>query len=344
MDEMTRIGVIGIALPGVIALVGGLALLRRDRPTRALRAARDDAREMLTLLPTPSGVGLLASAGGAMVLATGAYVAHVGVFGSIEGAASNGNDRLRVAVVLLAGIALIASVFIHLARPRAGLWVAVWAGFAGLVGVLTALWPGLKLGGSMDWTTRAITLCLSVVGAIVLAWPIELLVRGRARVSAAIIVAGLSLAIAGGLIGSGSAVLGQFGLGVGMACAGLMAALVFWRLWAMRRSAARGDDHRSSGIGGAALVLWAGLGTALLASGHAYSSLEPWTAFGLALVPSAGWCLWRFIGPRVSPWLRAGAAVLVAALLAGACIAPGLKGLLHWDQANSKNPYSDLGK
>ena len=323
MDETARIVFVGFAAPAAVGLVGGLLTLGPARPPGASKLS---PAEMLAWMDKPARTGLLAGMGGTLTLVIGDLVSQYGIHGSVMWPQVSVQDRLRVLLVVLAVLGVLAAVVMKFMSGRG---LLVWALLLGAASAAVVLWPRLQPGSSGQTLPKVLAVAGFAAFVAAAAWPLNAMVRRGQRITSAVILTGLGAAVGAAQTGTDSMVLGQFAFGVAAICLGMLIAVV---------------SRRGAAIDGAAAVVATSLLGGLAAAGHYFSDLPAWLAAGLACVPLAGWAVGAIIGTRLRPALRATVQIVVAAALAGACVAPGISSLANWQkQTDPNDPYSGYG-
>lgn len=174
----------------------------------------------------------------------------------------------------------------------------------GMVGAAIAVWPHLRSGD-----TRPEALLVVLIGgmlSLLIAVPLGAVDRRGAGFSGVVVLAGVMLASAATLLGSGSITLGKMLLPVAIAGIGLAIASAI--------------KHGAS-VGGAAMALGSALISSMLVAGVKWSSLPWYAAVVLAAAPLLGVLVDAvlFAGARSSTraWVRIGVSAAVAALGVG---------------------------
>lgn len=296
MDTQTRMLALGLLAPGIIGLIGAVL---------TLRGRRSDAQ-------AGAGTGVLAAAGAIGALGIASVISQWGIVGSIPSLTLSSDGRLRVASVLVAVGGLAALGLIIAARGRFAFLLA--AGLGALAATNVAA-PILGLAGSAQPLAKVLTIG-SVAAACALAtWALSSLLERRHRIASAAVLTGLAFATGAAVLGTGGSKVGQVGLGLGAALSGMLVVIAF---------------HRAAALAPPAIAVAVALLSALLMTGHAYASTPMWLALGLAGVPVAA-LLTAVLAERTPlaqrPGLIGVAAVVVAAAVAGALVAPGMASL-----------------
>lgn len=308
MDTQTRMLALGLLAPGVIGLIGAVL---------TLRARRSDAQ-------AGAGTGVLAAAGTIAALGIASVISQWGIVGPIPSLTLSSDGRLRVASVLVAVGGLAALGLIIAAGGRFAFLLAAALGALAATNVAA---PNIGLAGSAQPLQKVLTIGAVAAACAVSTWALSALLERRQRIASAAVLTGLAFAIGAAVLGTGGSKVGLLGLGLGAALLGMLVVIVF---------------RRAAAIAPPAIAVAVALLAALLMAGHAYASTPAWLALGLAGVPVAA-LLTAVLAQRTqiakSPALIGVAAVLVAAAVAGALVAPGLASLAKVESGRGAGEY-----
>lgn len=324
MDPDIKIFLMGIALPAVVMFALSLALVRRAKSPGALAVTRAD--DVLSPMPAAglafwSGLGLMVGALVALV------ISKHGVSGPGRWPPVSVDDRVLVMIAVTGVLGMISAVVIKLREGRGGAWLG---GAVGGAGVIVLLWPRMVGDSALPGFERAWTLATVMIGATVMAWS---LLRVQSRVGPkthAVLIVGVLVAIAVGLLGTGSKKLGELGMGVAAVAIGAAAVVLV-----MRRTQ----------IPSALTVLLCGISAALLMTGRVFSTTPLWVVLGLMAVPLVAIVVDSVFARRLGDAKRSIAVIGISAIMALGVCAPGLKGLLAFlapsSQGGGSDPYAD---
>jgi hypothetical protein len=305
MDETTRIALVGIGAPLVLAGAGTLVAHR---------------------VPRAGLAGAIAA--GALALAWTCSL--IGVQGDWIAGMASSDARLQIAGAALVPIGAIIALVLSPKLARGGFTIvlagALACGLSALVlssNGLTTLGKAMLLPDSLAMAV-ALVACLLWAGAGALTMLISL--EQSRRISTSILLTGVAIAVGAGLLGTGSVKLGQYGFGVGAMAAGVMIATLI----------ARGRT-----LAPIVAVLLPAILATLISSGVAFSSTPIWVWALLGVAPVAGFVIENVALSRANDRIRALARIGVAALIAGVAVAPGIIELAKFAAGKSDDPYSN---
>jgi hypothetical protein len=300
----TTLVLLGFALPGLIGLVTGLGAAALKRAgSRGLPPGESFLDEGFI------GARVLAVLG----ITSGLFVSMFGIGGppNLSFTAMEGNLPLIAPVIGAIGLA---GVLITAARgsrapggERGFGWRASWIGalIAGAAGSLIALgkplWSGTLAHSGIVW----VPIVFGVWGALSAA-SIGGIVRSGARVSAAIVLAGIALALGVDLLCTAGQEMGEYGLGAAVVCVGWVAGFLILR---------------GSPGPGAILAMCSAL-AALLACAVIRSNTPWWQCAVLGLAAPAAWVVDRAIARRLRSFPGACLRIGVAAIIALIAVLP----------------------
>jgi hypothetical protein len=306
MDASTRMAVVGFVVPAVLGALSGLgaALARKSRTASA--ATDPDAG-----LGAPRALAVVG-------LTIAMFVSLWGIAGKPAWPPADSTQRLflvppAVGLIGLAAVLITAWRGSRSIGGRRGLaWIlsSAAAGVAAAIG--TAIVAGKTLMAGHMLGPILVPLIFGVWSAIAAA-SLGSLVRtpGPTRVSGMLVLVGLAAATGAAVMGNGIMTVGQIGLGVAAACAGLVVGAVL----------ARGS------IGPGATAAACAMMGVLLADGQVYGELPWWVVATLACVGPAAVAADCATAQR-SKLLRAIAPVVAAAIVALIAIGPGIWSLI----------------
>ncbi len=304
MDDTTRLALFGLALPAALgALVGYMGA----------KGAAIQPPAQTSPAPGRAVMGVIT----AVVLAIAALallLAQYGVHGGISWPPASADDRLRLVPGALLAICVLAIIARVPASTGATL-IAFLGGATGAAIIGGKQWFAGSLGpsGSVVW----LPLAFGAWGALT-AFPLSMMAARNQRVSAGVILIGLAVAVGAGLTGTDSIELGKHGFAIAAVVLGIVAASLFMR------SAVR---PMTAGMMSAALA-------SLVAYGVIWSGTQWWVAVILAFVPASALIADHLFARRMSPRTGAIVRIAVAATIAAAAIAPGIKSLIDFVTAS----------
>lgn len=319
MDESLRIGLVGIAAPAVIAGAGTVATMllggRGDQPN-----ASPEARGFA----------------GALAASVAAIAFAVGVIG-VRGESSLGWSTLDHRLLITAlTIAATGALFMQRSRVRS---LVIATGLLGAIASMIVIGSGLwdsSAGtlrefaphfGPVAWLLPIITLGVAAAWAAGVCWAIQRSTTTPPRLAAPVFLLGITLAVAGGLTGTGSRTLGLYGFAAAATVFGACAAVTILRRATLPPAI----------IAVASVVL-----STLLTTGVMFSSTPLWIVALLGVAPLLGVGVEMLLLRSARPWVRAGTRIGVAAVVAGIAVAPGIIVLAKFMFGSQPNdPYSE---
>ncbi len=323
MDESLRIAMIGVAAPALAAGAGTLS---------ALLLVREHVR------PAPVEARSFAGAIAATVAGLALCVGIIGVRGSAAAGWNTMDHRLLIA----AGIMAVASLAL-VVRGRGGVrWFVIWTALVSALAAGVVVGRGLWTGsagtlrdfsqalGPAAWAVPALTLLGAGVWAGLACWSMSRTSDASPRVAAPLLLLGVSIAVAAGLLGTGSVKLGQFGFALAATVAGAGVATMLVRKAVFPR----------------AIIACASVGlSTLMVAGVVFSSTPLWVWALLAGAPLSGALADALLIRGDRPWRRATLRIGVAAVVAGVAVAPGIIELARLASGGANDdPYGDVSR
>jgi hypothetical protein len=307
MDDTTRLALVGLAIPAILGALVGLMGARGGAMQPGQHSAPAPGRALFGFIT-------------AIVLAVAALallLAQYGVSGGISWPPSSAADRFRLVPAAFLLIAILTMVARAPMAARATI-IAFLGGAAGIAIIGGKQWlsGSLAPAGSVVW----LPISCGLWGALT-AFPLASMAARDLRVSTGVILIGLGAAVAAALIGTGSIELGKHGFAITAILIGLVVASLFMR------SAVR---PMTLGIMCAALA-------SLMSYGVVYSSTPWWVEGLLTLVPLSALLADQLFAHRFNPRTATTIRIAVAATIAAAAIAPGIKSVIDFVTASDSH-------
>lgn len=269
----------------------------------------------------------------ALLLALGvsAFAIYLAIFGIHTWPPTSSDRRAGWGLLALTALAALLALFnvsTHLdpADPAAPtsrmppfVWVTLFSVLFASAGAMMALWTRLVSPSEPAERTAAIvTIPIAAATAALMALPLSALDRRGSPFSAAFILAGVALAGAAAILGSGSIALGQITLAIAVPALALAIACAI---------------KPGGSIGSLTIALASAAITMLLLAARTFSYLPTHAPFILAAAPLAGFITHTLLPRSLSPKLRAALVIIISAITAAAAVASAVS--IPTDSASS---------